>query len=217
MPRGVLFDIDGVIVDSADIHYRAWAQTALARGGPEFSRAFFDATFGTHNEQIIPCWLGRRVSTDEVETIAGEKEALFRQIAERDLEALPGACTLIHALRAAEFRLATASSAPRDNVTLMMEVLGLAGAFDAFISGNDVTQGKPHPEVFLKAAAAINVAPQRCVVIEDAPQGVSGGRRAGCRVIAVTSSRPRAELSEADLVVDSLEELSAPQIAALLG
>jgi beta-phosphoglucomutase-like phosphatase (HAD superfamily) len=102
------------------------------------------------------------------------------------------------------------------NVVLTLEELGVLEAFDVLVAGEDVTVGKPEPDVFLTAAAKLDVLPSRCVVIEDAPQGVEAARRAQMRVIAVTTSQPAAKLAGADRIIASLEELSPNDVDALL-
>jgi beta-phosphoglucomutase len=123
---------------------------------------------------------------------------------------------LIESLASDGFALAVGSSAPRANVDLVLEILGLRGRFAAMSTGDDVKRGKPHPEVFDKAISRLGLAPERCAVIEDAPQGIEAGLAAGARVIAVASSRPLGELARAHLAVESLEELDAARVRSLI-
>jgi len=213
---GVIFDVDGVLVDSAEAHYAAWCLLAAQVGKP-LARDFFDRTFGTQNRDIIPVWLGPAIAPEEVERLSLLKEALYRDVARATLEPLPGAADLVRALAAAgDFALAVGSSAPPENVDLALEVLGIGGLFAAIVTGRDTARGKPDPEVFVKAIAKLGLPPSRCAVIEDAPQGVEAGLRAGARVIAVTSTRARRELAAANLVVASLNELEPGRIRGLL-
>ncbi len=115
-----------------------------------------------------------------------------------------------------DFALAVGSSGPSPNVELILKFLGAADKFTALSTGDEVRHGKPDPEVFLIAARKLGLPPDQCVVIEDAPQGVKAGLAAGAKVIAVTSTKPREELQEAHLVVDSLAELSAERLRELL-
>jgi beta-phosphoglucomutase-like phosphatase (HAD superfamily) len=98
------------------------------------------------------------------------------------------------------------SSTPRANIELILGSLGLAEAFDAIVAAEDVRQGKPHPECFLTAAQRLGVAPADCVVLEDAPEGIQGGKASGMRCIGVATTRPPERLSEADLVVERLDD-----------
>jgi beta-phosphoglucomutase len=207
--------MDGVLVDSGAAHFASWAQLGDEIGTP-FTRALFDRTFGMHNNQIIPLWLGATVSEDEVRRHGLRKEELYRAVARDVLRPLPGAVELVTALDDNGFALAVASSGPRANVALILDILGLATRFDFLSTGDEVTHGKPHPEVFLKAIQGLGRQPTECVVIEDAPQGVQAARAAGTAVVAVTSSRPRADLADADLVVDSLTELDPNRLTRII-
>lgn len=214
MPYGAIFDMDGVLVDSGDAHRASWMQLG-DEVGVAFTPELFVQTFGMHNNQIIPLWLGE-VTADEVERLALRKEVLYRAAAPDVVRPLPGAVSLVRALRAAGWRLAVASSGPRANVALIVRLLALEDAFDALITGDDVHEGKPHPEVFQKAIAAVGLPPSACVVIEDAPQGVSAGLAAGAAVLAVTTSRPAIDLAAAHRVVDSLETVTPDALHALI-
>ena len=215
MELGAIFDVDGVLVDSAECHYRAWSRLGTDLGVPH-PREVFERTFGMHNRQIIPIWLGDRAGSEDIEALGARKESYYREEAAGSLEPLPGVIDLIDDLASAGFRLAVGSSAPRANVELVLDVLRVRGRFQALSTGDDVRHGKPHPEVFEKAIARLGTAPQRSVVIEDAPQGIEAGLAAGARVIAVASSRPILELSRAHLAVESLELLDAERVRRLI-
>lgn len=209
---GGIFDMDGVLVDSSEAHFESWKQLGQEVGTP-FVRDFFDRTFGMHNNQIIPMWLGEG---HDVERLALRKEELYRAAAPSVLRPLAGAVALVRALRIDGFRLAVGSSGPRANVDLVVRLLGLSDAFDFLATGDEVTHGKPHPEIFLNAVAGLGLPASACVVIEDAPQGVEAGRAAGARVIAVTSTRPAHDLAAADRIVASLEELTPQTLRDLV-
>lgn len=212
---GAIFDVDGVLVDSKEAHYAAWCRLAEEVGKPH-PRDFFERTFGMHNREIIRAWLGSGLPAEEVERLSAWKEAAYREAAAAALEPIDGAPDLVRALAADGFRLAVGSSGPPENIELALRALGLAGAFHAVSSGRDVSEGKPHPEVFLKAAAKLDLPPSRCVVFEDAPQGVEAGLLAGARAIAVASTRDTSDLRRAHLVVRSLRELDPARVRGLL-
>ncbi len=214
---GVIFDMDGVLVDSTEAHYVAWCGLG-EEIGMTCTRGIFESTFGMHNRQIIPLWLERELSDEELDRFSHRKEEIYRELAPSSIAALPGARELIRALaEESDFALAVGSSAPRANVDLVLEILGAADSFTAFSTGDEVRRGKPDPEVFLLAARKLGLPPGRCVVIEDAPQGVKAGIAAGAKVVAVTSTKPAAELREAHLVVDSLAELDPERLRGLVG
>lgn len=213
---GVVFDMDGVLVDSSAAHLLAWTELGEELGVPH-TRQFFESTFGMHNRQILPLWLGEQVPPDEIERLSERKEAMYRQLAATSVAPVAGVVELIQSLSQAGFRLAVGSSGPRPNVELVLGILGVTGLFHGLSTGDEVLHGKPHPEVFLKAAKKLGLLPQRCVVIEDAPQGVEAGLAAGSRVVAVTTTRPADELRRAHRVVTSLCELTAASLLELLG
>jgi len=207
MIEAVLWDLDGVLVDTARFHYQAWCQL-LSELGRSLSEEEFSRTFGLRNDLILRDLLGE-VSAEEVKRLSERKEALFRQHAAGQVTLLPGAAELARRGRGGGRRTALVTSTPRVNIDFVLEQVGLSGAFDTIVAAEDVLRGKPDPEGFLLAARRLGVAPQRCLVIEDAPGGVEAARRAGMHSLAVTTTRPREELTAADAVVDSLNDAAA--------
>ncbi|MCL6511409.1 MAG: HAD family phosphatase [Anaerolineae bacterium] len=211
--RAVLWDMDGVLVDSAEYHYAAWRE-ALAREGYDIGYDEFRATFGQRNDTILRLIFGEDLPDAEVERIAGLKEALYRQfVRERGIAPLPGVLRWLNRLHTAGWRQAVASAAPRANVDAILRAVGIERYFDAITSGEDVTRGKPDPQVYLISAQRLGVPPQRCVVVEDAPAGLEGARRAGMRCVGVTSTHDHLD---ADVVVASLDELRDDSFERLL-
>ncbi len=153
---------------------------------------------------------------EEINAISNEKEASFRQAIRQHIRALPGVIELMNSLARNGFSLALASAAPMENVRLLTESLGINRLFQGMVSAEDVAEGKPNPQVFLLAAERLGVKPENCIVIEDAVAGVAAAKRAGMRCLAVTNTHPRASLAEADLIVDTLAEVTAPDLADLL-
>ena len=202
--RAVLWDLDGVLVDSAPFHFQAWREL-LASLGRELSEADFQRTFGLRNDAILRDLLGE-LPPAEVERLGARKEALFRRAALGNIVALPGALALLSLLRERDFKLALVSSAPYGNIDLILGSLGVEAAFDIIVGEEDVTQGKPNPEGFLLAAKRLGVPPAECVVIEDAQAGVEAAKRGGMRCVGVCHDRPREALAKADLVVEGLKD-----------
>lgn len=215
--KGILFDLDGVLIDSGEAHFHAWRSLGEEIGTP-FSRAFFQSTFGMHNNQLMPLWLGPNLDSEASRRYASRKEELFRDRVRQggELKTLPGVPSFVLAAREAGFLCAVASSGPRLNVECALELLGLRDLFHHVTTGDDVERGKPAPDVFLKAAAGLGLPPARSVVIEDAVPGVRAGRAAGCPVIALTTSWPADALEEAHLIVANLAELPVSRVESLL-
>lgn len=212
--KGVIFDMDGVLVDSGWAHRQAWFDLAEAEG-LEMSDEFFRKTFGMQNDTILPM-LRPGISKPEMDRLSDYKERRYRELVASQPRAADGVLALLSDLKVSGFRLAIGSSAPRANLDVFWGPLGLADYFEAVVTKEQVIEGKPSPETFLKAAGMLSLAPQRCVVVEDALHGVQAARAAGMPVVAVTTTRSRAELAHADRVVDSLAELKAADFAMLL-
>lgn len=203
LPRAVLWDLDGTLVDSGDYHWRAWRDIMRAEGVELSYQQFLDS-FGQRNDRILTTWLGDEVPKDRIHRIGEAKEALYREFAHREgLAVLPGAREWVGRLRHSGWRQAIASSAPRANVTVMLEAVGIADLIDAVVSAEDVIRGKPEPDVFLAAAERLRVPPARCVVVEDAAAGIEAARRGGMASIGVSR---HGQLS-GDVTVRSLLEL----------
>ena len=213
--QAVLWDMDGVLVDTSEFHYPAWLG-ALSEHGIPFTYEQFRDTFGMNNAAILGILLGDAATPDLVAEIADRKEELFRQAVKGHVRPLPGAREWLDQLRDWGVRQAIASSAPPANIAALVDELGVRSHFDALVSGADLP-GKPDPAVFLEAARQIGVPPDRCVVVEDAVAGVEAARRAGMKCIAVTTTNPADALQAADIVIERLDGLTVRAFKQLLG
>ena len=215
-PRGVIFDLDGVIVDSSAFHFGAWQRWARKIGIiEEVDEAWFREHHGQRNDAIITATLGPLPET-ELEALAARKEEYYRKLARGKLEPLPGVATLVEALRRDEWLLAIGTSTPRENLEMVLDAMPFRGAFAATVCGPEVEHGKPAPDIFLRAAELLELPPERCIVVEDAPSGVAAAHAGGFACLAVATTRPRELLSEAELLLDSLEEATPGAVAGLL-
>jgi beta-phosphoglucomutase family hydrolase len=213
--KAVIWDMDGVIADTGPYHLKAWQET-FSKRGIEFTENDFRHSFGMRNDAIIPVILGKEIMREEIDRISYEKEAVFRRLIGGDIKPLPGVIALMKSLAEAGFKMALASSTPRENIRLVTGSLGIEKYLESIAGAEDVQRGKPDPQVFLLAAEGLGVKLENCIVIEDAVAGVTAARRAGMRCLAVTTTHPRGSLREADLIVDSLEEVSVDDIERLL-
>jgi beta-phosphoglucomutase family hydrolase len=204
--QAVLWDMDGVLVDTAEFHYQSWA-TVLADYGIEFSPEFFRDTFGMNNRGILSLLLGEKLTPELLAEIGGHKEERFRAAVQGQARPLPGVLDWLQRLQDTGFRQAVASSAPLANINTLVDQLGLRDYFTVLVSGVDLP-GKPEPTLFLKVARLLDVPPERCVVVEDAVAGVEAAKRAGMKCIAVTSTKPAQALEAADVVVERLDTLA---------
>lgn len=214
MTRAVLWDLDGTLVDSEELHWQSW-QHAMGLEGRPVTFEQFKASFGQRNETILRDWLGAAATPRDIDRVANAKEVEYRRLAgEHGLTPLPGAAEWLVRLHEAGWKQAIASSAPRPNIDAVLDVVDMGRYLQAVVSADEVGRGKPDPALFLETARRIGVLSPYCIVVEDAPAGVEAARRAGMRSIGVLSHHHR-RLS-ASLVVSSLEELPPDAFMLLL-
>ena len=215
--RAVIFDMDGVLVDSYHAHYEAWKRVGRRAGRP-IGEDTFATLFGRRNREIIRLLWGDVLTEAQAEELSQWKEVQYREVLRADFRPMDGAAELLDALKAAGFLLAVGSSGPPENVRIALEGLGRARLFDATVTGDEVRAGKPDPEVFLKASAKLGLEPRFSAVVEDSTAGVEAAKAAGMAAVALvgTASREALERAGADLVVDSLRELSPDRIRRLI-
>ena len=199
--KGVIWDLDGVLADTGAAHYQAWV-AVLSEWGIPFDRSTFDRLFGMNNRGTLTKLLGRAPTKEELGEIADHKEALFRQLAGRLVHPIPGAIRLLEELAGDGWSQAVASSAPQENIDLVVDTFNIRHYFAAILSGAGLPRGKPDPTLFLLAARDLGLPPERCVVVEDAPVGVEAARGAGMSCIAVATTRPKETLGPGPVFTD---------------
>jgi beta-phosphoglucomutase len=220
MKQAVIWDVDGTLVDTAELHFQAWLEVARRLNKP-FSRADFAATFGRRNPEILHQLLGNDLSAREVEELALLKEDLYRDAARKGVDLLPGVRPLLEGLHGEGFLQAIGSSAPRQNLDLILELTQTKPFFDVIVSSEDTQRGKPDPQVFLVAAERLDVPASRCVVMEDAVAGVQAAKAAGMKCVAVRfvghHSADKLDAAGADKVVETLQVISMRDVRQLIG
>jgi beta-phosphoglucomutase family hydrolase len=209
---GAIFDFDGVIVDSSKQHEESWQ--ILARDSQlKLPADFFKRSFGMKNEKIIPEILEWTQEPNEITQFSLRKEELYRDLLKKDgIQCLPGVYKTLKMLRGLDVPRIVASSSHRLNITTALSVLNLEEYFPSIVCSEDVTLGKPNPQVFLKAAEKINVPPTRCVVFEDAMVGVEAAKAAAMKVVALTTTHERKYFNDADLIIENLDHISLSQL-----
>lgn len=191
----VIFDLDGTIVDNMALHAEAFAAFGARHGLPPLTARDRARIDGRRNSEIFPILFGRGVPREEWLAYEIEKETLYREISKGRLAPLPGLLRLLDRLDAHGVAAALATSAPAPNVAHTLAEIGLDGRFPVIVRGDQVGRGKPAPDVFLVAAASLDVDPARCLVFEDAPVGITAARAAGMACIALTTSFPASYLA----------------------
>ena len=192
---GVLFDLDGVLIDTTELHYRVWDE--FARRGFTPTREQLLATNGRRADETIRLWLGSSLSDQDVIAITADREMYFNHLlATESVPAVPGAAEFVASLQRAGVPIAVATSATPENARLSLARVQMASKFRVVISAADVAQGKPHPEPYLKAAAGLGVPATACLVIEDSVSGIRAGKAAGAKCLAIATTFPPQSLAD---------------------
>jgi beta-phosphoglucomutase len=204
----VLFDMDGVIIDSNPAHKKA-----ILRFCEKYNKQLSDEEmkrfiWGRTNKEWIRHLFGEHITDEQLKIYADEKELLFRTIYEKDIKPLAGLFDFLNILEENNIPKAIGTSAPLANVDYVFNHIDIQKYFNAVLDEKDVTIGKPNPEIYLKAAKALNTNASDCIVIEDSLAGVEAGKRAGCKVIGITTTHPKHELTGADLAVADFSGLT---------
>jgi HAD superfamily hydrolase (TIGR01509 family) len=206
---GVLWDMDGVLVDTGKFHYRSWAQT-LADEGIPLTWETFRPTFGRNNVDTLSTFLQHPPEEDLINRVSRRKEALFRQLIQGHIRPLPGVLPWLKRLQRLKVHQAVASSAPPANIDFLIDELRLRPYFSALCAGSNMP-GKPDPAIFLLAAGALELPPGNCIVIEDSLAGIEAAKRAGMKCIAVATTNPIEALAGADLIVGRLSQIGVDE------
>ncbi len=216
---GIIWDVDGTLVDTAELHFQAWVQLAEELGRP-FTRSDFAATFGRRNPEIIRYLFGEHMTDQEGIELGERKEIYYRQAAQNGVELLPGVRNILEGFRSLGVSQAIGSSAPRGNLELIITLTKTEAFFSSIVAMEDTQRGKPDPQVFQIAAQKMNKQATDCLVFEDAVAGVQAAKAAQMKCIAIgfVGHHPEEKLRQAgaDRVVHTLEELTCQKILQLI-
>jgi len=218
---GLIFDVDGVIADTEAVNARASIKVFDDLFGIEVMREDFEAGLGRGAEEYVKAGArahGMELTDEQVEQATQLREKYFLKIlSEEPLPAFPGVLELMNeAMQREDFRVAIATSGTFEKSRAVLNAVGVPYRKMAYVNGSDVKHKKPDPELFLTAAKIIGIESTRCIVIEDAPNGVQAAKAAGAKCIAVTNSTTAEKLNEADLICDSLEQINLDIIVELI-
>ena len=218
MLKGLIFDMDGTLVDNLAYHFKAFDVYIESKGFTLLEPVTLKIN-GMHSNDIFPMLLGDEVVAEYgLDRLHHEKEAVYRDLYRPNIKPVAGVVELMKAAKVAGVKCAIGSSGCRENVEMIIEGLGIADLIDASISGSDVTHGKPHPEIFIKAYEALGLKAEECIVVEDAITGIKAGVAAGCKCIAVTTTSTAEALSAtgASLCMEDYSALTIDDLEALL-
>lgn len=213
---GIIFDMDGVIVDNHHYHYKAW-KSMFEKYQLSISEKDYKSNInGRTLPEILNYIFNKEVSKEEIEKYGTEKEALYRRLYKAHIVPIPGLPEFLETLKNQDIPVAVGTSSMQENIDFTLDLTFLRKYFDTVIDASMVTKGKPHPEVYLKAAKALDMPPEKCFVFEDALSGIEAAKRAGCKVIALATTHPKEELQHADLVIEDFQSITIERLQKIL-
>ena len=186
--KAIIFDMDGTLIDNMGVHLDIWVDFLAKRGTVISRQAFHRQTSGQRNPEIMRQFIDPHLTDAEIADLQEAKESLYREQHADHMEPMPGSIPFFEAAQAVGLKLAVATSAYRPNVDFTLDGLGIRPYFEAVVSAEDVVNGKPDPEPFLLAAELLNIAPEHCLVFEDAESGIEAARRADMKAFYITST-----------------------------
>lgn len=204
----VIFDMDGVIIKNSEYHKLAWNKFCENYEVFLSEEEMKHHIYGTINKTALEYIFKRKMSIEEVKSYGDEKENIYREIYAPHIKITDNLISFLNLLKENNVTLAIATSADNTNVKFVMNNLGIREYFKYIVDADQVTKGKPDPEIYLKACEKIGQTPDKCIVIEDSVSGVKAGINAGMKVIAITHTHELKELNEADMIIDNFNELS---------
>lgn len=206
-----LFDNDGVLIDSSELHWQSWMLLMQEEPDLKMDRQQFTAGFGKRNDLILQ-EIFPHIPEKRRHELAIRKEELFRDCARGKISLLPGMETFLKTVVKADIPHIIASSTPTENLEMFLSSTVLGEYFEHYLSAEEVAHGKPAPDIFIEAAKRIGFDPSDCIVLEDAPAGIQAGKAAGAFVVALETTHSKAQLSDYDLLYSSPHDLNLQEI-----
>ena len=216
MKQCVIFDMDGVICHTNPHHVKAFEAFFDNYKVPYSEEEFEEHMYGKHNGYIMSHFFKRSVVGDELRKLEDEKESIFREIYKDKVETIPNYLKFLNQLKSRNFKTAVATSAPRANLDLIIKALKIEDEMDSMMSSEDVKHHKPDPEVYLKSAERVGVAPSHCIVFEDSFSGVSAALNAGMKVVGVLSTHTKEQLPPCNFYINDYSEINVEKVLELL-
>lgn len=205
MIKAVIFDMDGVIVNNNIYHKKAW-YSFCERHQILLEDTIFHKISGRSNQDVLNILFNRNLEVNDIEIFANEKESIYRSLYKEHIKSLSGLVNFLEYIKKQCLRIALASSANKENIDFILDALSLRSYFDPIIDSTNINKGKPDPEIYLKTAETLNFDPNQCVVFEDSISGIESARRAGMKVIGVTTTHAEEELAFTEFVIADFNE-----------
>lgn len=214
--RAFIFDMDGTLVDNMRFHTEAWGKMLAENGVAMNAHDFMVKTAGKTNREILPTVFGD-ISDEKIDELGKRKELIYQELFLPHRQAVNGAVEFLGTAKKLGIRTAVASAAPVSNVDYILDGLDLRKFFDAVTTAEDVTNGKPDPEFFLKSAEKLNVAPENCIVFEDAVGGFEAAHRARMKSIGIATVNSVEDILKLDSVVEAHDDFTNLEPENLIG
>ena len=214
-PEAVIFDLDGTLVDNNAYHIEAWKAFYDKIGMPFSLEEYTQNINGRINRDIFNYVFNTTLTPEKIEEYSNEKEALYRELYAEHIKPINGLINFLKELEEAKIPKAIATSGLIPNINFMFEHVPIKNYFFSVIDAEQITHGKPHPEIFLKAAIAANAVPSNCVAFEDSVAGIQSAKAAGMKVIALTTTHTAEDLKEANLIIKDYTEISLTELREL--
>jgi beta-phosphoglucomutase len=211
----VIFDMDGVLIDSNPYHKIALQQFCTKYGFNLNDEELKNRIYGRTNKEWIRNLFGHDITEEELRKYALEKEELYRKLYAKDISPVKGLLIFLTSLRSKGIKRAIGTSAPRGNVDFTLKSIDASHFFDIILDESDVEKGKPDPEIYIKCARAVGYAPANCIVIEDSISGLSAAKASGAKVIGISTTHSKEEMTDADLVITDFDEITPESLQKL--
>ena len=214
-PEAVIFDLDGTLIDNNSYHIEAWKIFYNKIGKPFSKEEYTKNINGRINSDIFNYIFDTILSSEEIDLYSTEKEALYRELYEPHIKPINGLIDFLEELEKEKIPKAIATSGLTPNINFMFEHVPIKKYYADVIDASQISKGKPHPEIFLKAAAAVKANPENCVAFEDSVAGIRSAKAAGMKVIGLTTTHIAEDIKEADLIIKDYTEISLAKLREL--
>jgi len=214
--KAVIFDIDGTLMDNNEYHKMAWMQYLEGQGRKMTDKEFKENVSGRTNLDAVEHIYDKKMSDEEASKYYLAKEEIYRRLYKPYICPIHGLLEFLKDLQDHGIVMAIATSGIQVNIDFMFEHIPIKQYFKTVIQSKDITKGKPDPEIFMKAAEAVGFPPENCVVFEDSLAGVKAAKKAGIKVVALTTSEKKEDLKKANLVIKNYNEINYKKLVELL-
>ncbi len=215
MLKVIIFDMNGVIINDEKFHLESWKVFCKKYNFKLSDQEFKDKTMGRTDKETFEYLFGKKLTSEEVNKYGDERDKIARNLVEGKLKLTRGLMNFLEELKNENIRLAIATSSRKNYMNFIVDTFDIRKYFDYIITAEDIFNGKPDPEIYLKAASLLNISPQECLVFEDSLSGIRAAKTAGMKVVGITTTHSKKELNLADKVIDNFFKISLSDLKSL--